>query len=83
MKLFGNTPSKRPAPEDLSEEEWDDSEAPDTEEEEEESRPRRGLPNGVIMALSAFAVLVVMAGVGAGIFPSYGGRGARRVGVVI
>ena len=63
MKLFGNAPSKRVAPKNLSEEEWDDSEAPDTEEEEE--RPRKGLPNGVIMALSAFVVLVLVAGAGA------------------
>ena len=65
MKLFGNSPSKRVEPEKLSEEEWDDSEAPDTEEEEEEGRTRRGLPNGVIMAISAFLVLVLVAAAGA------------------
>ena len=65
MKLFGNSPSKRVAPEKLSEEEWDNSEAPDTEEEEEEVRVRRGLPNGAIMAISAFAVLVLVAAAGA------------------
>ena len=67
MKLFGNSHSRRVDPENLNVEEWDDSEALDTEEEEEEEevRERRGLPSGAIMAISAFAVLLLVAGAGA------------------